>query len=163
MQLDADLPSALVPLAFLIGRGEGAGVVGYPTIESANFGQEVEFWHDGRPFLHYRSQAWLLDDEGQQVRPLASEVGFWRPGPDGDLEVLLSHPTGIVEIYVGTVEGPRITLQSDLVARTTSAKEYTAATRLYGLVDGDLMWVMDMAAVGQTLQSHVSGQLKRAG
>ena len=163
MQLDADLPSALVPLAFLIGRWEGAGVVGYPTIESANFGQEVEFWHDGRPFLHYRSQAWLLDDEGQQVRPLASEVGFWRPGPDGDLEVLLSHPTGIVEIYVGTVEGPRITLQTDLVARTTTAKEYTAATRLYGLVDSDLMWVMDMAAVGQTLQSHVSGQLKRAG
>ena len=163
MQLDAALPSALVPLAFLIGRWEGAGVVGYPTIESANFGQEVEFWHDGRPFLHYRSQAWLLDDEGQQVRPLASEVGFWRPGPDGDLEVLLSHPTGIVEIYVGTVDGPRITLQTDLVARTTSAKEYTAATRLYGLVDSDLMWVMDMAAVGQTLQSHVSGQLKRAG
>ena len=163
MQLDADLPSALVPLAFLIGRWEGAGVVGYPTIESANFGQEVEFWHDGRPFLHYRSQAWLLDDEGQQVRPLASEVGFWRPGPDGDLEVLLSHPTGIVEIYVGTVEGPRITLQTDLVARTTTAKEYTAATRLYGLVDSDLMWVMDMAAVGQSLQSHVSGQLKRAG
>ena len=162
MQLDADLPPALVPLAFLIGRWEGAGVVGYPTIESANFGQEVEFWHDGRPFLHYRSQAWLLDDEGQQVRPLASEVGFWRPGPDGDLEVLLSHPTGIVEIYVGTVEGPRVTLQTDLVARTATAKEYTAATRLYGLVDSDLMWVMDMAAVGQTLQSHVSGQLKRA-
>ncbi len=162
MQLDADLPSALVPLAFLIGRWEGAGVVGYPTIESANFGQEVEFWHDGRPFLHYRSQAWLLDDEGQQVRPLASEVGFWRPGPDGDLEVLLSHPTGIVEIYVGTVEGPRITLQTDLVARTATAKEYTAASRLYGLVDSDLMWVMDMAAVGQSLQSHTSGQLKRA-
>jgi len=162
VQLDADLPPALVPLAFLIGRWEGAGVVGYPTIESANFGQEVEFWHDGRPFLHYRSQAWLLDDEGQQVRPLASEVGFWRPGPDGDLEVLLSHPTGIVEIYVGTVEGPRVTLQTDLVARTDTAKEYTAATRLYGLVDSDLMWVMDMAAVGQTLQSHVSGQLKRA-
>ena len=163
MQLDADLPTALVPLAFLIGRWEGAGVVGYPTIEAANFGQEVEFWHDGRPFLHYRSQSWLLDDEGQQVQPLASEVGFWRPGPDGDLEVLLSHPTGIVEIYIGTVDGPRITLQTDLVARTKTAKEYTAATRLYGLVDSDLMWVIDMAAVGQSLQSHVSGQLKRAG
>ena len=162
MQLDADLPTPLVPLAWLIGRWEGAGVVGYPTIESANFGQEVEFWHDGRPFLHYKSQAWLLDDAGQQVRPLASEVGFWRPGLDGDLEVLLTHPTGIVEIYVGTVEGPRVTITTDVVARTATAKEYTAATRMYGLVDGDLMWVMDMAAVGQALQSHVSAQLKRA-
>lgn len=161
MELSTDLPGALVPLGWLIGRWEGAGVVGYPTIESANFGQEVEFWHDGRPFLHYRSQAWLLDDEGQQVRPLASEVGFWRPQVGGGLEVLLTHPTGIVEIYVGTVEGPRITLQTDLVARTETAKEYAAATRLYGLVESDLMWVMDMAAVGQPLQSHVSGQLKR--
>jgi hypothetical protein len=162
VQLGADLPTPLVPLAWLIGRWEGAGVVGYPTIESANFGQEVEFWHDGRPFLHYKSQAWLLDDAGQQVRPLASEVGFWRPGADGDLEVLLTHPTGIVEIYVGTVEGPRVTITTDVVARTATAKEYTAATRMYGLVEGDLMWVMDMAAVGQPLQSHVSAQLKRA-
>ena len=162
MQLGADLPTPLVPLAWLIGSWEGAGVVGYPTIESANFGQEVEFWHDGRPFLHYKSQAWLLDDAGQQVRPLASEVGFWRPGADGDLEVLLTHPTGIVEIYVGTVDGPRVTVTTDVVARTATAKEYTAASRMYGLVEGDLMWVMDMAAVGQPLQSHVSAQLKRA-
>ncbi len=161
MELSADLPTPLVPLAWLIGRWAGAGVVGYPTIESANFGQEVEFWHDGRPFLHYRSQAWLLDDEGNQVRPLASEVGFWRPGDRGELEVLLTHATGVVEIYVGTVEGPRVNLQTDLVARTRTAKEYTAATRMYGLVDSDLMWVMDMAAVGQPLQSHVSAQLKR--
>lgn len=161
MELSADLPPALVPLAWLIGRWEGAGVVGYPTMESVNFGQELELWHDGRPYLHYRSQSWLLDDEGHQVRALAAESGFWRPGADGDLEVLLSHDIGYVEIYVGTVEGPRVTLQTDLVARTPSAKEYTAATRMYGLVDGDLMWVMDMAAVGQPLQSHASAQLKR--
>jgi hypothetical protein len=164
VQLDADLPTALVPLAWLIGRWEGAGVVGYPTIESANFGQEVEFRHDGRPFLHYRSQAWLLDEAGNKVRPLASETGFWRIGADGkdrDVEVLLSHPTGFVEIYVGEVDGARVTLHTDLVARVPTAKEYTAATRMYGLVDGDLMWVMDMAAVGQPLQSHASAQLKR--
>ena len=161
MELTPDLPTPLVPLAWLIGRWEGAGVVGYPTIESVNFGQEIEFRHDGRPFLHYRSQAWLLDDAGGQVRPLATEVGFWRPQAGGDVEVLLSHPTGVVEIYVGTVAGPRVDLQTDLVARTKTAKEYTAATRMYGLVEHDLMWAMDMAAVGQPLQSHVSAQLKR--
>jgi hypothetical protein len=164
MQLSSDLPTPLVPLAWLIGRWEGAGVVGYPTIESVNFGQEVEFRHDGRPFLHYRSQAWLLDEHGEKVRPLSSESGYWRIGADGkdlDVEVLLSHPTGIVEIYVGEVDGARVTLHTDVVARVPSAKEYSAATRMYGLVEGDLLWVMDMAAVGQPLQSHASAQLKR--
>lgn len=163
MELSVDLPTPLVPLAWLIGRWEGAGVVGYPTIESANFGQELELSHDGRPFLHHRSRTWLLDDDGAKVRPLATESGFWRPGDGGALELLLAHPTGFVEMYVGTVDGPRVSLQTDLVARAKSAKEYTAATRMYGLVGGDLMWVMDMAAVGQPLQSHVSAQLKRVG
>jgi hypothetical protein len=31
------------------------------------------------------------------------------------------------------------------------AKEYNAATRLYGLVEGDLMYTMDMAAVGEPM------------
>ena len=31
-ELDVDLPVRLRPMAWLIGRWEGAGVVGYPTI-----------------------------------------------------------------------------------------------------------------------------------
>ena len=163
MQLSADLPKELVPLAWLIGRWEGAGGVGYPTIESANFGQELELEHDGRPFLTYRSQSWLLDDAGTKVRPLAGESGYWFPREDGQLEVVLTNTYGVAEIYVGTVDGPRVTLHTDLVARSPHATEYTAASRMYGLVQGDLMWVLDMAAVGQPMQSHASAQLKRAG
>ncbi|HKG49990.1 MAG TPA: FABP family protein [Actinomycetales bacterium] len=163
MELTADLPRELVPLAWLIGRWEGAGVVGYPTIESANFGQELELRHDGRPFLHHSSQTWLLDEAGAQVRPLASETGYWFPRADGQLELVLSNSYGVAEIHVGTVEGPRVNLHTDLVARSPHSPEYTAATRMYGLVQGDLMWVMDMAAVGQPMQSHASAQLKRVG
>lgn len=168
IQLDADLPAPLIPLAWLVGTWAGAGVVGYPTMETdQRFGQEITFSHDGRPFLSYSSQTWLLDDEGRQGKSLAAETGYWRPvgAPGGSagigLEVLLTHPTGIVEVYLGTADGPRITLQTDAVVRTTTAKEYTAATRMYGLVEGDLLWVLDMAAVGQPLTSHASARLKR--
>ena len=94
-------------------------------------------------------------------RPAARESGFWRVTPDGDAELLLTHPTGILELYYGTIEPARITLQTDGVIRSPQAKEYNAATRLYGLVDSKLMWAMDMAAVGQPLQSHASAELKR--
>jgi hypothetical protein len=167
MELRTDLPAPLVPLAWLLGSWAGAGVVGYPTIEAeSRFGQEVEFENDGRPFLRYNSRTWLLDDAGEKVRPLSTEAGFWRPGAAAagggiEVEVLLAHPTGIVEIYLGTADGPRVDLATDVVARTSTAKEYTAAKRLYGLVEGDLLWAMDMAAMGQTLQAHASARLKR--
>lgn len=163
MELSADLPTELVPMAWLIGRWEGAGVLGYPTIESVNFGQEIEFSHVGKPYLAYTSQTWLLADDGTRVRPLAAETGYWRPRPDGNLEVTLAHPTGFVEIWVGTAGGGKIELRTDVVARTESAKEYTAGHRLYGLVEGDLFWAFDMAAMGLPLQSHASGRLKRVG
>ena len=163
-QRDAPPPHPdLAPLLFLLGRWEGAGVGGYPTIESFQFGQEVVFSHNGKPFLIYRSRSWLLDEEGHRGRPLATETGFWRPRPDRQLEVLLAHPTGITEIYLGEVTGTKIEMSTDVVARTSSAKEVTAGHRLYGMVGADLAWAYDMAAVGQPLQPHLSAQLKRPG
>jgi hypothetical protein len=161
--LDPDLPPALAPLAWLIGEWEGAGVVGYPTIDSVHFGQEISVTHDGRPFLEWQSRTWLLDEQGNKVRPLARELGFWRPLENNEVELLLTHPTGIVEMYHGTTSPAKIELRTDSVVRSPHAKEYNAAARMYGLVNSNLMWVMDMAAVGQPLQSHVSAELKRVG
>jgi hypothetical protein len=163
--LDTTLHEQLASLAWLVGRWQGAGVVGYPTIESRRFGQEIVCSHDGRAFLEWRSQTWLLDDDGNQVRPLATELGFWRPVPvaeDGtNVELLLTHPTGIVEMYAGAAEPAKVEVRTDGVMRSPAAKEYTAGHRMYGYVNSNLMWVMDMAAVGQPLQSHVSAELKR--
>jgi THAP4-like, heme-binding beta-barrel domain len=156
-----ELHPQLAPLRFLLGRWEGAGVVGYPTIESANFGQEISFSHNGKPFLIYTSRTWLIEADGTIGRPLAMETGFWRPQADGGIEVVLAHPTGITEIYLGQITGTKIELVTDAVVRTATAKEVTAGRRLYGLIGADLGWAYDMAAMGQPLQSHVSAQLKR--
>jgi len=160
-EIPPDLHPDCVPLAFLLGTWAGAGVGGYPTIEDFRYAQEIVFGHNGKPFLTYTSRSWLLDEEGNRVRPLATETGFWRPQPDNQVELLLSHPTGFVEIWLGEIDGAKIELRTDLVARTATAKEYTAGHRLYGLVEGDLLWAFDMAAMGQPLQSHLSARLKR--
>lgn len=162
-ELDLELPPALAPLAWLVGRWEGAGVVGYPSMESVHFGQEIVCSHDARPFLEWTSHTWLLDAEGTQVRPMATEVGFWRPQGDGEVELVLAHNTGIVELYYGRLEPARIELRTDGVIRSRTAAEYNAGGRLYGLVRSELLWAMDMAASGHPLQSHASAQLKRVG
>jgi THAP4-like, heme-binding beta-barrel domain len=159
--MELELHPDLQPLAFLIGEWEGAGVGGYPTIESFRFGQEISFSHNGKPYLIYTSRTWRLDDEGNLGAPLATESGYWRPQPDGGLEVIIAHPTGIAEIYIGEVNGTRAELRTDVVARTETAKEVTAGHRLYGLIGEDLGYAYDMAAFGEGLQSHISAQLKR--
>lgn len=161
IEIDPTMHPDLAPLAWMIGRWEGAGVVGYPTIESANFGQEVQVSHDGRPFLFWSSSTWALDERGEQTAPLAVETGFWRPLPDSEVELVLAHATGIVEMYYGSTSPAKVELSTDGVLRSPHASEYAAGHRLYGYVNGAMMWAMDMAAVGQPLTSHVSAELKR--
>ena len=154
----ANSPEPVVPISWLIGKWVGVGLGTYPTIEDFRFGQEVTFTNDGRPFLIYTSKSWILDDEGNRVRPAATESGFWRPQPDNQLEVLLVHSTGHLETYLGTNEvtsiadatitGARCELKTDVVVRSNNAKEYDGGVRLYGLIEGDLGWAYDMAAVG---------------
>jgi THAP4-like, heme-binding beta-barrel domain len=159
--MDPELHPQLEPVKFLLGEWEGAGVGGYPTIESFRFGQEISFRHIGKPYLIYQSRTWRLDEEGNLGGLLATESGYWRPQPDNRIEVILAHPTGFAEIYVGEITGTRVELVTDVVARTEGAKEVTAGRRLYGLIGEDLGYAYDMAAMGHPLQSHLSAQLKR--
>jgi hypothetical protein len=166
-EIPPDLHPEVAPLAWVLGTWHGNGKGEYPTIEPFSFEQEVVFAHDTRPFLHYFSRTWITDEQGERLRPGALETGFIRAvgkseGSEAtNLELVLAHPTGYAEVWYGTVEGPRIMLGSDIVARTETAKEYTAGQRMYGLVEGQLMYAYDMAAEGQAMQSHLWGQLNR--
>jgi hypothetical protein len=167
-----EVPEGLRPLSWLIGRWVGVGTGQYPTIDDFRFGQEVVFSTDGRPFLSYLSRSWLLDADGTRVRPLATEAGFWRPRPDNEIELTLAHPTGYAELWLGrqevtaitdaTITGARAELKTDVVSRSPSAKDYSTGVRLYGLVEGRLLWTFDMAAVGQPMVNHLAATLSRA-
>jgi hypothetical protein len=165
-----DLPPEILPLSWLLGQWVGVGTGHYPTIEDFRFGQEVSFSCDGRPFIAMHSRSWILDDEGNRVRPSAMESAYFRPRPDNEFEALFTHPTGYAEVWHGKVtiadmQGARITrasleMTTDSVMRTVSAKEYVGGQRLYGLVpDGDLAWTFDMSAMGQPLSNHLAAKL----
>jgi hypothetical protein len=161
-ELPDNLHPDCAPVAWLLGTWRGNGHLDYPTIEPHQFGQELIFAHDGRPFLHYFSRAWIVDEAGEKVRDAALETGFLRCRPEGRMELLLTHNTGFVEIWYGQAEGGKLEIQTDAVVRTESAKEYVAGHRLYGNVEGDLLYAFDMAAMGQPLQPHTWARLQRA-
>jgi len=149
------------PIAFLIGawRGEGRGV--YPTIASFDYGEEIRFTAvPGKPFLAYQQRTWALDDQ----RPLHAETGYWRPKPAGRLEVVLAHPTGVAEIEEGTVDGGVIDLVATSIGRATTAKDVDGLHRRFELVGpGVLRYEVELAAVGQPLQGHLTAELHRSG
>ena len=165
-EIPTDLHPDLVPVSWLLGTWHGNGKGEYPTIEPYAFEQEAVFAHDGRSFLHYFSRTWVTDDNGERVGPGELETGFLRPGGEKDdngfpLELVLAHPTGYAEVWYGAADGPKLTLVTDVVARTSTATDYTAGQRMYGLVEGDLMYAYDMAAMDQPMQSHAWGRLAR--
>ncbi|MFK0258855.1 FABP family protein [Streptomyces sp. NPDC090445] len=162
----------LKPVLALLGRWHGGGSGEYPTLEQGfRYRQEITFSHDGRPFLRYESRAWLVDEAGTALRPSGRESGWWRVLPDASLEVVLAHPTGIVETYLGGVAGDGtatdpgggtalvVDLATDTVACTPRAKEVTGMRRRYVLRDGELSVEQDMAAVGLPLEHHLSARL----
>jgi hypothetical protein len=123
---------------------------------------EIGYWRLTRPLVDSDVGPGMLPGLGEPVFTTADDVEALRT-PDGafELDVSILHPGGVSELYLGHVKGPRIDLATDAVVRTASAKEYAAATRLYGLVDDHLLWAWDIAALGQDLRTHASGRLAR--
>mgnify|MGYP001179532056 CR=1 FL=1 len=123
---------------------------------------ETGYWRLSRPAADSDPGPAMLPATGPSPYPNAEAVEKLRNENGGfDIEVSLVHPTGINELYLGQVKGPRIDLATDAVMRTVMAKEYVAATRIYGLVEGHLLWAWDIAALGQDLRTHSSGRLAR--
>lgn len=150
------------PVAWMLGTWRGNGHGDYPTIEGFSFGQELIFQQDGRPFLHYFARSWIVDAEGATVRNAAQETGFLRCRPGGDVELVLAHSSGISEIWYGKAAEGKVELRTAGVGFTESAKPVTGGSRLYGNVEGDLLYAYDMQAVDQELQPHLWARLQRA-
>jgi len=114
--------------------------------------------------------AQALDAAAADAPVWSTESGYWRVStdrPEGleddrhPLEVLLADPAGRVSVYLGAVGNGRVDLASDVIARTSTATEVTASKRLFGFVEGQLLWVWELAAFGAPLQSYASAKLTR--
>ncbi|MGV0605925.1 peroxynitrite isomerase [Mycolicibacterium sp. XJ1904] len=156
----ADLHPDIAVLRPLLGVWSGRGAGEYPTIEPFGYTEQIAFDHVGKPFLTYRQKT--TADDG---RPLHAETGYLRVTSPGRAEWVLAHPTGITEIQEGTlaITGPVIELEltATTIGRTASAKDVAALTRSIRIDGDELVYTVQMAAVGQPLQHHLSATLRR--
>src|SRR3954447_3493056 len=145
----------------LLGEGQGEGQAAGAGGDH-RFGQWLRFAHDGRDFLFYESRTWRLTDDGQVVGPDQRETGYWRARGDEEAELLVCSPAGLVEIYAGRARTTTSwELASDVLARTPDAPDVTRAVRLYGIVDGALMYAIDRAGPDGPPRPWMSARLER--
>jgi THAP4-like, heme-binding beta-barrel domain len=155
LPLHADLAS----LAGLVGTWRGSGRGEYPTIETFAFEEETRFWHAGAAFLYYHLRSWSPESGAH----LHSELGFWRAGPGGRVDVTLAHPLGLTEVADGTVHGGTIELASVSVGRTPEdAAPVTVLERRYTLAGDVLEYEVSMATDTVPVVLHIVGRLERA-
>ncbi len=111
--LPEGLAPEVYPLAWLVGRWRGEGVLAYPGVEEAAFTQELVITSDGGPYLAYTSSVRLVvaPDDLTDLEPAteqtgagvpdaapgtltehtgpvwSSEVGYWRVPPEPSVEL----------------------------------------------------------------------------
>lgn len=155
----------IAPLAFLLGRWQGSGRGDYPTIESFGYLEEVRFDHVGKPFLTYWQRTRDADDPSVLRH---SETGFWRMAAADRVELVLAHPTGVVEaeegeLTIGNTGRHVIDLASTHVVGTSTAKEVLTLSRHIEIEGDMLQYQLSMGAVGQPHQHHLEATLHRDG
>jgi hypothetical protein len=158
-----DLEPELFPIAFLLGTWVGEGVGGYPGEADYAFAQEIRFQRvPGLAVFGYSSRIW----DPETGEPIDGEVGYWRAAGTYEtglrVEVTIAHPTGIAEVFVGDVDGGKIDLSDNVTVRTATARQIERSQRLYGIVEGDLAYAIDIAAEGEDLHPHRSARLRKA-
>lgn len=172
LRLGPDLDPALLALLPMVGvwRGEGEG--NNPGTGDYRFGQEIVVAHDGGNYLTWDSRSWVLGGDGDYLGPDLRERGFWRVAADPDatdpataevLELLLTHASGVVELFYGrALTQSSWELATDVVIRSQSAAVVGGAKRLYGIVEGgDLAYVEERVVADGTLEPRLSARLQR--
>jgi hypothetical protein len=169
LRLGPDLNPAMLALLPMVGvwRGEGEGHDPETDLDY-RFGQQIVVSHDGGPYLNWESRSWVLDPAGEFVRTDLRESGFWRVSTDsatGDevIELLLTHSSGVVELYYGhALTQSSWELATDVVIRSQSGAVVGGAKRLYGIVEGgDLAYVEERIVADGPLEPRISARLAR--
>lgn len=151
-------------LGFLLGTWAGQGEGDYPTISPFRYTEESIFWHVGKPYIGYRQRTWKADDGFASH----SESGYWRSPGEGQVELVVAHHNGLVEVAEGHLELDSdreeavVETASTVIAGTRSAKDVSSLARRITVTGDALAYTLEMAAVGVPLGFHLEARLSRS-
>jgi hypothetical protein len=123
---------------------------------------EIGYWRLARKQDAADHGPGMLPGVGEPAMKTREDLEGLRNKEGGfDIQVSMLHPGGSAELYNGKIKGARVDLASAHGAAFDTAKVYRHSTRLYGQVEGALLWVWDIALGDNELKSHASARLER--
>lgn len=190
MVIPADLPSALAPVAWMLGTWKGWGmharvgaepdeavieeircdIVGErmrmtTSIYQGNLADGVELdalWEAGEG-LKRIGRGKLLTEETLYMEVLPGSGQLPEPGTYEPREFTATSAwmNGIGVLWAGIAMGPRLRMSSDTLARGPRAEDVTRFGRMYGLVGGELLWTQERSLGRAEAEVEFSGRLMR--
>ncbi|MBM7824193.1 hypothetical protein JOD55_000020 [Arcanobacterium pluranimalium] len=186
MRLPENLAPENYPLGWLVDSWCGGGVLEYDNVPASAYVHELRIDNnDGGPYLRFQSTIWLAKEPASSVDKEASgqvtydrltkdiqwstSTGYLRANPnakkrdDGavELEAMIASPAGTSQVWFGLVNGPRLQLITDAIARSESGAELNGAKIIAGNVASDLFYAYDMEAFGFEMRNYLAGRLSR--
>lgn len=146
---------AAAMLEALEGDWLGAGTVQIPGSEPIDFTDEIRFWPRNETSLNYYQRAVRATGELSQ-----SEVGVWRLGAPGRLELTIALP-GSTEVAEGQVIDGAIETTSTAVGRAATSTRLVGAKRRYRVAGDILTYEVDLETVNFAMTFHLRATMAR--
>lgn len=150
-------------LHVLAGSWRGEGSARFPTIEAAEYLEELRIeWDDGREVLSYEQLITLSDG-----RPSHREVGFVRELPEGSLILWNAQDNGRTEVLAGTFtrDAADGALVIELASRSFgNDPRMLGSTRRIRVMAGQLTYEMKMSTTtvpDEAYRPHLNARLRR--
>ncbi len=134
-------------------RGDGQGL--WTADPPFRYHEEVQFSHNGKPFLIYGQKTRAADDG----RPMHMETGYLRPGDGKTAELVVAQPTGFAEIQTGPLRQQHLILTAANIGRTPTAINVTGIERRIWREGDDLKYLVRISMNDEPLADHLSAVL----
>ena len=103
--MSTELVELMKPLTWLKGNWEGKGKAVFPTHDDFEYEDNMRFKlieeaFDKEPIIHLEEIAWVINKNEREFKHW--ETGYFKPEPNGSIQLYVCHNTGRIEVTYGT-------------------------------------------------------------